>query len=95
MKKILIITSIVLIATSAYAEPDWTRGRGWNTNALKKLTQECVATKIVDVQTEAGAKMLEDICFEDVLAGRWNKKSKKKYLKSRQTTININYKGKK
>ncbi len=94
MKKTLIIAAIVLMATSAYAEPDWSRGRGWNINALKALTQECVATKIVDMRTEAGAKMLEELCFEDVLSGHWNKKSKRKYLKSRQENIIINYNNK-
>ncbi len=79
---ILVIT--LLIASSAYAEPDWNRGRGWNKSALKYYTNECVSTKMVDVQTEFAAKMLLDMCFEDVLAGRWDKRSKKKYQKEKE-----------
>ncbi len=72
------------MVSSAYAEPDWNRGRGWNKPALKYYTYECVSTKMVDVQTEFAAKMLLDMCFEDVLAGRWDKRSKKKYLEEKE-----------
>jgi len=82
--KILILIITMLLTSSAYADPDWNRGRGWNKNALKYYTNECVSTKMVDVQTEFAAKMLLDMCFEDVLAGRWNKKSKRKYLKEKE-----------
>jgi len=86
---ILIIS--FLLTSSAYADPDWNRGRGWNKNALKYYTNECVSTKMLDVQTEFAAKMLLDMCFEDVLAGRWDKKSKRRYLeekeKERETII--------
>lgn len=84
MKEILTILLTVLVISLAYAEPDWNRGRGWNKDALKYYTNECVSTKMVDVQTEFAAKMLLDMCFEDVLAGRWDKRSKKEYLKENQ-----------
>ena len=82
--KILILTIAMLQTSWAYADPDWNRGRGWNKNALKYYTNECVSTKMMDVQTEFAAKMLLDMCFEDVLAGRWDKKSKRKYLKEKE-----------
>jgi len=84
MMKILILILAMMLASSAYAVPDWNRGRGWNKNALKYYTNECVSTKMMDVQTEFAAKMLLDMCFEDVLAGRWDKRSKKKYLEEKE-----------
>jgi len=82
--RILIVIITLLVASSAYAEPDWNRGRGWNKSSLKYYTNECVSTKMVDVQTEFAADMLLDMCFVDVLAGRWDKKSKWKYLKAKE-----------
>jgi len=80
----LVVIITLLVASSASAEPDWNRGRGWNKPALKYYTNECVSTKMMDVQTEFAAKMLLDACFEDVLTGRWNKKSKREYLKAKE-----------
>ncbi len=84
MMKILILILAMMLASSASADPDWNRGRGWNKNALKYYTNECVSTKMMDVQTEFAAKMLLDMCFVDVLAGRWDKRSKKKYLEEKE-----------
>jgi len=93
--KIPILIMAMLLASSAYADPDWNRGRGWNKNALKYYTNECVSTKMLDVQTEFAAKMLLDMCFEDVLAGRWDKKSKRKYLKEKEKETIIIYRDRK
>jgi hypothetical protein len=93
--KILLLIIAMLLTSSAYADPDWNRGRGWNKNALKYYTNECVSTKMVDVQTEFAAKMLLDMCFEDVLAGRWGKKSKRKYLKEKENETIIIYRDRK
>jgi hypothetical protein len=59
--KILLLIIAMLLTSSAYADPDWNRGRGWNKNALKYYTNECVSTKMVDVQTEFAAKMGQEI----------------------------------
>ena len=82
--KILLLIIAMLLTSSAYADPNWNRGRGWNKNALKYYTNECVSTKMVDVQTEFAAKMLLDMCFEDVLAGRRDKRSKRRYLEQKE-----------
>jgi len=93
--KILVLIIAMLLTSSAYADPDWNRGRGWNKNALKYYTNECVSTKMVDVQTEFAAKLLLDMCFEDVLAGRWDKRSKKRYLEEKEKETIIIYRDRK
>lgn len=78
---------LTLLASTAHAEPNWELGRGWNKNMLKRLTQDCVSAKLPDVKTEQAAQMLEESCFQDVLSGRWTKKSRKKYQEDKKKLL--------
>lgn len=75
----IVLIYILAMAFEANAEPDWDVGRGWNKNRLKYLTYQCVSVKMPDMQTEYAARMLEQTCFYDVLAGTWDKRSKRDY----------------
>lgn len=85
--KTIITIILVSIASTAYAEPNWDLGRGWNKNMLKRLTQDCVSAKLPDVQTEYAAQTLEESCFQEVLAGTWTKKSRKKYEEDKKKLL--------
>lgn len=85
--KTLVTILLITIATTAHAEPNWELGRGWNKNMLKRLTKDCVSAKLPDVQTEYAAQMLEESCFQEVLAGTWTKKSRKKYEEDKRKLL--------
>ena len=75
----------MLCASTSYAsEPDWDRGRGWNKSALKMYTYQCVHVTLGEYYNAYMVQERLNYCFEEVLAGRWNKHSKKKYIKERR-----------